>query len=148
MHALVAPTALIHELSRVNDGETDALSLRYVEISDSVRSDRSYGLEFLELVWLSVDGEAWKRNATITAARFQEGTPYRRWIEDLHFFDRVGMKAIVRVAEADNVTHKGYNVQRSWRLLSLRGDLEMTVLQRCSHPREAFAGSANSEMSE
>ena len=96
------------------------------------------GWDFYQLVWQQKRGTEWQAHQTISAAQFQEGSPFRRWVSKLCSFDPASSTAIVRVGEVDSLDPHYHRAIYTWRSLRLP-TLELRILQRCSDPFEPYA---------
>ena len=96
------------------------------------------GWNFHQLVWQQKHGFEWQAYQTISAAQFQQGSAFRRWVSELQSFDPASSAAIVRVGEVDSFDPHYYRAVYTWRLLHLP-TLALEVLQRCSDPFEPYA---------
>jgi hypothetical protein len=95
---------------------------------------------FRALIWSSEHGREWRCRAVITQADFQRGATQRRWVADLHGFDRTTGRAIIKVGEMDKPC-RGFNwCTYSWREWDLLANSELRVLRVCEDPFEEWEG--------
>ena len=95
--------------------------------------------DFHSLVWQKQIFLFWINHRTITRSDFQEGTNYRRWINDIHSFDPKTGLAILKVAESDTTNYAmACHIEYSWRLWDLNNNKQISILKICESPFDPF----------
>ncbi|SRR5258708_33300800 len=106
-------------------------------VADALQSRRSF--DFDSLVWRTNAEGAWHDRIVISQADFQNGSPRRRWVSQIHSLDATKGTAIIKVAEGD-VPEGSPSIRYlySWREWSLLTNREVRFIRTCADPFEKY----------
>ena len=137
------PATVTTQAKVVDDSGNNRLLLRFIEEPMPGHGEDATAYDFHSLVWEVRNDGAWKAKAVVTQAAFQQGSPRRRWVSEIHSLDPMGL-AIIKVAEEKPGKAPGsYLVEYSWRKWDVGKNQEVQLLRVCRDPFEAFSDSRN-----